>query len=68
MEATLKINGNNVQINDATLKAINVTLAGCPIMEEKHVDGQYVFVPNTGRCLQLETVFELKSKFVPLTK
>lgn len=66
MEARCQINGMPIHVTDATLESLNTLLMQMPLCEEKYNQqtGQYSYPANPNKHLQLEAVFELKSKIV----
>lgn len=61
MNTALQINGKSIQVNDAALAAINAAIKDCPVMDEKHLNGEWTHVPTEKR-MQIKAVFALSNE------
>ena len=64
MNATLAINGSSVEINATALEAINAAIKTCPVVTEKWVNDERVFVPDLTQHLEISATYSLTSKKV----
>ena len=62
MNANIEIGGRTLQLTDETLHQLNRVLAQTPVVESKWVGEERVQTVNPDKYIQLDPVFELKTR------
>ena len=64
MNANIEIGGRVIQVTDETLAQLNAVLAQTPVMESKWEGDEKIQTVNPTKRIQLEAVYELKTREV----